>query len=285
VLASYKRSQGFRALLQGSETDAAVGAPLTSATNQNMMVLNGDTWELHYSGAEGNADGTINDVDGIRYYALLIAETLKGRPTIPAEELVRLKNSRFSGPPNRGKAGEQEAAVYSESYQKTHEPTDQLAIRGGIDQSCTIEHKGAVIDDAVIDTDTVETCRKRIEIIDMELEGLKMKPNSTEADYALMEQRQAEKENIEDYLTRSTIPRNRNGRSARWAKFSHSGEKARKAVDMAMRRARKRMEKQDCLRPLVEHLVASVTAGRYLSYNGSHDWQIEGFPSRPKTRS
>ncbi len=272
----------------GGAGDAVTMEP--TGTTQNMMTLMGDTWEVHYSGKEGDAHGTVKDMDGMRYYALLISETVKGRSAISAEELMWLKGLYFPGSSYRSDTSDDGATVeenkgfYSDSYQKTYEPSSSLTSRKGLDQACTITYKGSTTDDGTVDKDTVDGCRKRIEEIYLALQSLRVRPNQTNDDFIEMEKLEAENDQLVDYLTRNYVPQGRTGGPTKWAQFSNSGEKARKAVDMGMKRARNRMERQPCLRPLLDHLVTSVKMGRSLSYNGSN-WQIQGLPVPRKARS
>jgi hypothetical protein len=271
----------------GGETDTAAATPIASSPiaasiNQNSMLLRGDTWEICYSGTEGNANGTIMDVDGMRYYALLISESSSGTASISAEDLVRLRDRYFSdATPGESGAAESicnsDAAPYSDSYQDIYEPANRMATRKGLD--CTAQ-SGEVIDQQALDE-----CREGIEKVDLELEVLKTKPNPRQADFVRMEELEEEKEQIADYIRSSLIPARRSGGTARTAEFSNSAERARKVVDNAMRRARTRMEKHDCLRALVEHLKRSVTIGRTVSYTGSPGWRIEGLPSLRHTKA
>jgi hypothetical protein len=268
----------------GGEADTAAATPIASAINQNSMLLKGDTWVICYSGAEGTANGTILDVDGMRYYALLVSKSSSGTASISAEDLVRLRDRYFSdmgdAPDESGAADSfcnSDAAPYSNSYQDTYEPADRMATRKGLDST---GQSGKVIDQQALDE-----CRARIEKIDLELESLKEKPNPSQADFVRMEELEGEKEHLADYLRSSLIPARRSGGTARTAEFANSAERARKVVDNAMRRARTKMEKHDCLRALVEHLKRSVTIGRTVSYTGPPGWRIEGLPSLRHTKA
>jgi hypothetical protein len=197
----------------GGEADTAAATPIASAINQNSMLLRGDTWEICYSGTEGNANGTIMDVDGMRYYALLISESTSGTASISAEDLVRLRDRYFS---DTGDALDEsgaadnicnsDAAPYSDSYQDTYEPADRMATRKGLDST---GQSGEVIDRQARDE-----CRARIEKIDLELESLKAKPNPSQADFVRMEELEGEKEQLADYLRSSLIPARRSGGTA-----------------------------------------------------------------------
>jgi len=75
----------------------------------------------------------------------------------------------------------------------------------------------------------------------------------------------AEHERIADELTHT----------ARRGLFSHSGEKARKAVSKAISEAVSRIAACPDLAPLAQHLAGAIRKGQWLSYSGNTGWHID----------
>lgn len=88
----------------------------------------------------------------------------------------------------------------------------------------------------------------------------------------------AEHERIAEELTQAAPPTPGRRRGA----FSHSGEKARKAVGKAISEGIARIAAHPDRSALAEHLVSTIHKGQWLSYSGNADWHIDFHTPLPR---